>query len=67
MKGSKQIMAKLMMATLVVGLLTLNGCMLKNVFSDDEGMSGHEGMPMHGMMHSSDDEESMDMEGMSHE
>jgi len=60
MKNSKHTMAKLMMATLVVGLLTLNGCMLKKVFSDDEGM------PMHGMMHSSDDE-GMDMEGMSHE
>jgi len=65
MKNSKHTMAKLMMITLVVGLLTLNGCMLKKVFSDDEGMSGHEGMPMHGMMHSSDDEE--DMDGMSHE
>ena len=58
---------KWMMATLVAGLLTLNGCMLKNMMGDDEGMSGHEGMPMHGMMHSSDDEESMDMDGMSHE
>ncbi|MDQ6983783.1 MAG: hypothetical protein Q9M44_03615 [Ghiorsea sp.] len=57
---------KMMMVTLVVGLLTLNGCMLKHVFSDDEGMSGHEGMPMHGMMHSSDDE-GMDMEQMNHE
>ncbi len=58
---------KLVMATLVVGLLTLNGCMLKHVFSDDEdGMSGHEGMPMHGMMHSSDDE-TMDMEEMKSE
>lgn len=59
---------KVMMVTLVLGLLTLNGCMLKHVFSDDEGgMSGHEGMPMHGMMHSSDDDEGMDMQGMSHE
>jgi hypothetical protein len=66
MKNSKYTMAKLMMATLVVGLLTLNGCMLKKVFSDDEGMGMHDGMPMHGMMmHSSDDEE--DMDGMSHE
>ena len=48
---------KLVMATLVVGLLTLNGCMLKRVFSDDEsGMyqGGHE----HGMMmHSADEKE----------
>jgi hypothetical protein len=45
-----------MMATLVVGMLTLNGCMLKKVFSDDEGM-GHDGGMQHGMMmHSSDDE-----------
>jgi predicted anti-sigma-YlaC factor YlaD len=55
MKGSKYTMAKLMMAILVVGLLTLNGCMLKKVFSDDEGM-GHDGGMQHGMMHSSDDE-----------
>ena len=67
MKNSKHTMAKLMMATLVLGLLTLNGCMLKKVFSDDEGMGMHEGMPMHGMMHSSDDEEGMAMDGMSHE
>ena len=44
---------KTIMAILVVSLLTLNGCMLKHVLTDDEGM------PMHGMMHSSNDEEDM--------
>ncbi len=62
----KNTMTKLMMAILVVGLLTLNGCMLKHVFSDGDGMSGHEGMPMHGMMHSSDDEDET-MDDMNHE
>jgi len=57
MKNSKRTMAKLMMATLVVGFLTLNGCMLKKAFSDDEGMSMHDGMPMHGMMMDSSDDE----------
>ncbi len=60
---------KFMMVTLVVGLLTLNGCMLKHMMGDDEeGMSMHDGMPMHQMMHTSDDEEDgMGMEHMNHE
>ncbi len=56
---------KLMMLTLVVGLLTFNGCMLKHVFSDDESMSHGDGMMMHDMTHSSDD--GMDMEDMNDE
>ena len=53
----KNTRAKLMMVTLVLGLLTLNGCMLKHLWSDDEaGMGMHEGMPMHGMMMGGDDE-----------
>jgi len=57
-----------MLVTLVVGLLTLNGCMLKHAMNDDENMAMHEGMPMHGMMHSSDEgEPDMSMENMQHE
>ena len=50
-------MKKLITTLLVLGLLTLNGCMLKRVFSDDEsGM--HQGGHEHGMMmHSADENE----------
>ncbi|MDQ6989698.1 MAG: hypothetical protein Q9M19_07430, partial [Mariprofundaceae bacterium] len=61
---------KMIMAILVVGLLTLNGCMIKHMTGDDEGMSSHEDMPMHNMMQSSDeddDDEDMSMEDMNDE
>lgn len=48
--------SKLILATLIVGLFTLSGCMLKHAMMGDEGMSSHEGMPMQGMMHSSEEE-----------
>lgn len=52
---------KLMMVAAVIGLLSLNGCMLMHTMGGDEGMGMHDGM-----MHSSDDE-GMDMEQMNHE
>ncbi len=52
MKNSKNTMAKLITAALLVSLFTLNGCMLKRVFSDDEsGMGMHGGGMQHGTMH----------------
>ena len=51
MKNSKNTMAKLITAALLVGLFTLNGCMLKRVFSDDESSGMHGGGMQHGMMH----------------
>ena len=42
---------KLITATLLVSLFTLNGCMLKRVFSDDESSGMHGGGMQHGTMH----------------
>jgi len=55
--------SKSILATLFLGLLTLNGCMMKHIFSNDESnMSMHEGMSMEGMPISED----MPMHNMHH-
>jgi len=47
---------KLVMPVLLLSLLTLNGCMLGHLFTDDEsGMNMHESMPKHEMMHADDE------------
>ncbi|MDX8388490.1 MAG: hypothetical protein R8M46_08195 [Ghiorsea sp.] len=60
--------SRLMLSALVVGLLTLNGCMLTHAINNEESMTMHEDMAMHGMMHADGEEESdMSMEDMQHE
>ncbi|WP_038247215.1 hypothetical protein [Ghiorsea bivora] len=63
-------LSRLMILASLLGLLSLNGCMLGHLFSDDEsgmhsgGMGMHDGM---GMMHSSDGEEDTSSEESSYE